>query len=557
MLDYGIFIAQNIVTPIRMEKSKLTVIITFLNEGEEIENTLKSLRKFDKHDVDILLINDCSKDGVNYQDIAKKYNASYHFNEKRLGVAASRDLGISICNTPYFLLLDGHMRFYNDVWHDSIISELEQDNRVILCCQTKYLYKENNQVKTSAYATVPEGAYIDIDSLQPIWLELQYIENKKVVEIPCILGAAYACSKSYWTYLKGLKGLNSYGGDEAYISLKVWLEGGKCKLLKHVCIGHIYRKDRPYNAPMNDYVYNNLLISDFLLPLALKKHSYQNITKYKYFYEKAIHKLLLNKKEFVELHKYYHHILKESKSAIWKYNPKLTIIPTNVDQILENIAYTILSKTSSIYDYGLYNGIMGGIIFLCHYSHFTKNDFYDEFAYQTLQVLVQNIIFTKLPINLAYGVVGIGWAIQYLQHNDLMEKDEDILRNFDNKIMELNPENIKDWSFDTGLSGIIFYVLSRFSVNKSAILFSNKYINSLLKCCKRQLKRTDTIQGSYIATAFIEFIENEFINDNYMDIWEFINPNFDKSMEKMQEIGLYGGMTGLGIFYIYRLENKI
>ena len=33
-----------------------------------------------------------------------------------MGVAASRDYGINYCTTPYFLLLDGHMRFYDAAW---------------------------------------------------------------------------------------------------------------------------------------------------------------------------------------------------------------------------------------------------------------------------------------------------------------------------------------------------------------------------------------------------------------------------------------------------------
>ena len=37
-------------------------------------------------------------------------------NEVRMGVAASRDYGINYCTTPYFLLLDGHMRFYDAAW---------------------------------------------------------------------------------------------------------------------------------------------------------------------------------------------------------------------------------------------------------------------------------------------------------------------------------------------------------------------------------------------------------------------------------------------------------
>ncbi|GHV22224.1 hypothetical protein FACS1894174_06570 [Bacteroidia bacterium] len=67
-------------------------------------------------------------------------------------------------------------------------------------------------------------------------------------------------------YLRGLSGLISYGSDEAYISIKAWLSGGKCLILKDVIVGHLYRKDPPYAVKHIDYVYNKVLVSLLLLP---------------------------------------------------------------------------------------------------------------------------------------------------------------------------------------------------------------------------------------------------------------------------------------------------
>ena len=46
---------------------KLTVIIPFLNEGQEVYNTVKNLRLSSDIEFDILLINDASSDGYNYK----------------------------------------------------------------------------------------------------------------------------------------------------------------------------------------------------------------------------------------------------------------------------------------------------------------------------------------------------------------------------------------------------------------------------------------------------------------------------------------------------------
>lgn len=183
----------------------LTVIIPFLNEGKEVYNTVKSLREHSEQAFEIILINDCSTDGYDYKKVAEDFDAIYIEHSKRMGVAASRDEGVRNCSTEYILFLDAHMRTCQRDWVD--FTEL---------C-VKWSTDE---------CTLPED---------------------RVIDIPCVLGAAYACSKEYWLHLEGLKGLRSYGLDEQLISLKVWLDGGKCRLIKDVTFGHIFREATYYN----------------------------------------------------------------------------------------------------------------------------------------------------------------------------------------------------------------------------------------------------------------------------------------------------------------------
>ena len=85
-------------------------------------------------------------------------------------------------------------------------------------------------------------------------------------QIPCVLGAGYATSKSFWNKIRGLQGLIHYGCEEAYISIKAWKEGGGCYLLPKLSIGHIYRTKFPYKVYSFQHVYNYLLISELLFP---------------------------------------------------------------------------------------------------------------------------------------------------------------------------------------------------------------------------------------------------------------------------------------------------
>ena len=83
---------------------ELTLIIPFLNEGEEVEATVRSFREFGGDRMDIIVINDCSYDSYPYMERLRSIpGVTYILNRQRLGVAASRDKGVALCRTPYFL----------------------------------------------------------------------------------------------------------------------------------------------------------------------------------------------------------------------------------------------------------------------------------------------------------------------------------------------------------------------------------------------------------------------------------------------------------------------
>lgn len=82
--------------------SPLTVIIPFLNEGDEVENTVKSIRETNREYIEIILINDCSSDGYDYEKVATIYNTQYIVNPQRMGVAKSREIGVSFNQNAVF-----------------------------------------------------------------------------------------------------------------------------------------------------------------------------------------------------------------------------------------------------------------------------------------------------------------------------------------------------------------------------------------------------------------------------------------------------------------------
>ncbi len=246
---------------------KLNVIIPFLNEGDEVRATLESLRATSGSEVDVFLVDDASTDGYDYEQAARDFDAHYVRHDERRGVAASRDEAIAQCPSDYFLLLDAHMRFTSTTWSQQLLDALRTDERTLWCGQTAVMWKDKEGRITCPRRRTTYGAFIDFDmaSWHAWWNYKDPAPGDDVVDIPVVLGAVYATNKPYWDRLGGLAGLRTYGMDEQFISAKVWMEGGRCRLLKNVVVEHLYRKHFPY--PMDDYptTYNSLLLSELFL----------------------------------------------------------------------------------------------------------------------------------------------------------------------------------------------------------------------------------------------------------------------------------------------------
>lgn len=248
----------------------ITVIIPFKNEGYEIEKTVASVRGTAPKNVPIILINDGSEDGYDYKWIADTFNCVYIENKESIGVAQSRDLGVEKSETPYFMLLDGHMRFYQTDWYDKIIEYLTEHPTSILSSETTVISKNKNDEYSnedgeSHYSGA--GAYVNMEEegwqFTGKWthVKLPGYEDKELLPTSCIMGACYCSTKTWWTYIGGLYGLILWGQDEPLISIKSWLAGGDVFLMKNIRAGHVYREKAPYNFPANKIYSNSIWLN--------------------------------------------------------------------------------------------------------------------------------------------------------------------------------------------------------------------------------------------------------------------------------------------------------
>lgn len=250
---------------------KLSVIIPFLNEGQEVPLTLDSLFSTTSKDfVEVIVINDGSK--YKYEEEIRSRGAIYLENPIRKGVAFSRDLGVKNCSCKIACFFDAHMRFRNDNWAERMVYEVEKSPDSLFCTTCVRLdpgYTEMTENKPKGY-----GAGIQLitgskketeEILEPKWILLK--KRESVYDIPAVLGANYFFNIDQYKRLLGLSGLEGWGSDEIYLSLKYWFSGGACKICTDVEIGHIFRKGfHPYSTSTEYLYFNKLFVSFVLFP---------------------------------------------------------------------------------------------------------------------------------------------------------------------------------------------------------------------------------------------------------------------------------------------------
>lgn len=497
----------------------LTIIIPFLNEKEEVANTVQNIRTYsNSDDIVILLINDASDDGYNYQKVAETYHTEYILNPVRLGVAASRNLGVAHSHTPYVMLLDAHMRFYDNKWMSRIIDELEKDEKVLLCCQTKGLAIVDGKLIEIRNRPLSYGAYVNLYTGRLLF-ECQWIFNEdkettdlQTIRIPCVLGATYCCSKEYWQYLRGVEGLECYGNDEPYISIKVYLDGGSCKLLKDVVVGHIYRDTPPYVLGDYSRIYNRLLLSELLLPEDYKARFFSQLISYyfHYNYKDALFLIYENRRRIEALKRYYKGIFKYDFYYYEELNCRcvnFTDIVENREELLKDIAHHVILNTNLTSGIGLLSGKTGIVLFLYHYSRYSGNEIYSQLAEKVLED-VFNYINANTLLDFYDGLMGIGWAVEYLYQNGFIQGDtNDILEDVDKKVIELFSPAIEDLNLNKGLGGIVHYVLARlYTIEKEGKKnpFTIDFLQQLYERVKSILD--NKIKDSDSLAIFIRFL---------------------------------------------------
>ncbi|WP_288359752.1 glycosyltransferase [uncultured Bacteroides sp.] len=254
-----------------MDVNELTIIIPFRNEKESVYKTLTKLDEYYGKRYSIILINDASDDGYDYEkDILNFDHILYIKNESLLGTGGSRDKGALLAKSQFLLFLDAHCSLPNNAL-PSLLQYASAYPKSLICLQSRIMiYGHDKELYLQASPCENRAGYIDFNLLRgPLCLRWEYMrpeeENAEILEVPCIRGGAYCIEREYYLYLHGYNGLICHGCENAFISTKVWLEGGRCLLLPKQEVNHLYRWSTPYNSNKIAEGYNKIIYTCLLM----------------------------------------------------------------------------------------------------------------------------------------------------------------------------------------------------------------------------------------------------------------------------------------------------
>jgi len=216
------------------------------------------------------------------------------------------------------------------------------------------------------------------------------------------------------------------------------------------------------------------------------------------------------------------------------------------NHLLLNVAY--------IANPGLYSGKTGCLLFFAHYARLFEDDVNNEIVSEIIDDIFASAG-NLSSLNIPDGVCGIGWGVEYILQNQLMEGDSDeILADLDKMIYS---RGIKTIVSQADFIGVLKYIAIRLTSscgeNKN-IPFPHNYLLELYQAAKDPEKMPD-----FAVNNDVDIIKKVLEKGRYRRKPLGLSPEMtgQVSLDKfpLVPLGLHNGLSGLGIKLMLEPRN--
>ena len=160
----------------------VSIIVPVYNAASTLRRCVESIVKNDYDNVEIILIDDCSKDEslLECQTLSKEYDyVLYYHNEVNKGVSYTRNKGLQYCNGKYVLFIDSDDYIEPDYIAKLVSLKDKHNDSLVLCGYINEDMKYNQSVD---YITYSDNSIdiLDIKSIDELYNRnlLQQLWNK-------------------------------------------------------------------------------------------------------------------------------------------------------------------------------------------------------------------------------------------------------------------------------------------------------------------------------------------------------------------------------------------
>lgn len=127
----------------------------------------------------------------------------------------------------------------------------------------------------------------------------------------------------------------------------------------------------------------------------------------------------------------------------------------------QSVIHHLLLTSHSIKEPGLFYGKIGVAIAFFRYGRKNNNQIFLDQGNELIEGILDDVNH-KVSFDFATGLAGIAWGIEYLVQNKFVEGNTNLIcSELDQKISSISVRRLSDLSLETGLEGILHYLLAR------------------------------------------------------------------------------------------------
>jgi hypothetical protein len=197
------------------------------------------------------------------------------------------------------------------------------------------------------------------------------------------------------------------------------------------------------------------------------------------------------------------------------------------------------------------DGKMGIAIFFFHYSRYKGNTVYEDTADELMEELKKEI-HKELPVGFESGFSGIGWGVEYLIQNGFVKGDSLVVcEEIDKRITETDPRRITNYTVETGLGGVLHYVLAHIKSvmsQHSKLPFDEIYLKDLHSAVLNIPQSNEMPEDvRSLIVKYTGFYENKTVLDYSPELSIVVGKNTEIKEEKLNgfPLGLKKGLSGI------------